>query len=407
MTLSRPGSAAASIAGAALCIDAILITIANSSVGAADDALWLIGLVGVVVASVIAAHDLGSARAPGVGRRLPAIALALGLIAVSGLALSALDAAGAHLSANRGVHDELGTFVVGLAWLLAGTTGRRRGRETLAAGLGTLLVALGIGSAGRSTPSASAAATRGAPVVSVAMPGTGLTLPASLPAGAVRVEATVAGRAPDRTLSFLRLDPGVSYAHALGAVARHHGDLDYLQGLGAIVLDAQMDRGRATATVSLTPGHYVALDTTAPSPAHWFIRPFTVAASAHPAPLPAPAATLSMIDFGFRGAARLREGELVRYVNDGFATHMALGLRVASAAAARRATTDLIAGRAGAAERLATTVYSFAGALSPGAVQEQPVTTPPGIYVLGCFMATQDGRDHTRLGMVRTITVIR
>jgi hypothetical protein len=31
----------------------------------------------------------------------------------------------------------------------------------------------------------------------------------------------------------------------------------------------------------------------------------------------------------------------------------------------------------------------------------------PGIYVLLCFMNTQDGREHTRLGMERTIKITK
>jgi hypothetical protein len=35
------------------------------------------------------------------------------------------------------------------------------------------------------------------------------------------------------------------------------------------------------------------------------------------------------------------------------------------------------------------------------------VTARPGIYVLVCFMDTQDHREHTRLGMERTIQIVK
>ena len=38
-------------------------------------------------------------------------------------------------------------------------------------------------------------------------------------------------------------------------------------------------------------------------------------------------------------------------------------------------------------------------------MQEETISAKPGIYVQVCFMQTQDGRDHTRLGMERIITI--
>jgi hypothetical protein len=35
------------------------------------------------------------------------------------------------------------------------------------------------------------------------------------------------------------------------------------------------------------------------------------------------------------------------------------------------------------------------------------VTEKPGVYVLACFMNTQDGRVHTQLGMERTIRIVK
>jgi hypothetical protein len=40
-------------------------------------------------------------------------------------------------------------------------------------------------------------------------------------------------------------------------------------------------------------------------------------------------------------------------------------------------------------------------------MQQQVLTAPPGIYVLACFMNTQDGREHTQLGMERTIRIVK
>ena len=46
------------------------------------------------------------------------------------------------------------------------------------------------------------------------------------------------------------------------------------------------------------------------------------------------------------------------------------------------------------------------GPASPGAMQQQVLTAPPGYYVEACFMNTQDGREHTQLGMVRLVQIV-
>jgi hypothetical protein len=40
-------------------------------------------------------------------------------------------------------------------------------------------------------------------------------------------------------------------------------------------------------------------------------------------------------------------------------------------------------------------------------MHQQVLNAKPGTYVLACFMSTRDGREHTRLGMVRTIHVVK
>jgi hypothetical protein len=43
--------------------------------------------------------------------------------------------------------------------------------------------------------------------------------------------------------------------------------------------------------------------------------------------------------------------------------------------------------------------------LTHGAYQQQVVHVRPGYWVLACFMDTQDGREHTQLGMERVIHI--
>jgi hypothetical protein len=55
----------------------------------------------------------------------------------------------------------------------------------------------------------------------------------------------------------------------------------------------------------------------------------------------------------------------------------------------------------GQVQRLATGQYTFFNLLTHGSYQQQVVRNRPGYWVLACFMETQNGRDHTLLGMER------
>jgi hypothetical protein len=50
---------------------------------------------------------------------------------------------------------------------------------------------------------------------------------------------------------------------------------------------------------------------------------------------------------------------------------------------------------------------TFAGPLSSGAFQQEVITARPGLYIQVCFMNTQDGREHTQLGMARMFRIVK
>ena len=136
--------------------------------------------------------------------------------------------------------------------------------------------------------------------------------------------------------------------------------------------------------------------------------PFTVASAPAPAALPAPQATVRSIEFGFRGPSTLRDGVLVRFENEGFLVHMNFALPVKNVKVARKVVQLLLAGKEKGLEKLISgPPASFAGPLSTGAYQQETITAAPGVYVEVCFMDTQDGRSHTRLGMERIIRIMR
>lgn len=228
-----------------------------------------------------------------------------------------------------------------------------------------------------------------------------ITVSGSTVAGAVNVVSTFTGKGQGNA-ALVRLNPGASIAAAAGAVQRHGGDLNYLDPYGALIFDASAP---GSAQTMLTPGNYVALNITGNGqPA---FAPFTVSQSNAPAALPNPGATVRAIEFNFRGASVLRSGGLVRFENDGFLVHMIVGIRVKNRAVAAAEMAALRAGKNKLSRKLAMGFENFQGPASPGALQQEVINAKPGIYVLACFMDTQDGREHTRLGMERTVRIIK
>jgi hypothetical protein len=253
--------------------------------------------------------------------------------------------------------------------------------------------------------SASGAATL--PTLNLALTGTkGISISGSEVSGAVNVVSTFTGKGQGQA-ALVHLNPGESpgaaFAQGFQAVQSHHGDLNALTALGdAVVFDAAAP---SSAQTVLTAGNYVALNITGHgTPA---FQEFAVAQSSSPAALPTPGGTVKAIEFGFRGAGSLHRGELVRFENDGFLVHMIVATRVKNMAFAAAVTTALKAGKGKLARRLSIGGANFAGPLSPGGMQQEVINATPGVYVLACFMNSQDGREHTQAGMVRTIKITK
>jgi hypothetical protein len=240
------------------------------------------------------------------------------------------------------------------------------------------------------------------PVMTITMNGKSVTVTGSTRSGGVEIVSKVSGEAQgDPTL--VRLDPGVSVGQLLKAAS---GDPNNIALIASVVFSPAANRGTSEAQAYLRPGNYVAVDLAmnAKIPP---LTTFTVTPAASPARLPKPGASLSAIEFGFRGAGRLRDGELVRFGNKGFLVHMMLAARARSKADAVKIARYLREGKTNKASKLATGLFTIFNLLTHDAYQQQVVHYQPGYYVLLCLMQTQDGRDHTQLGMERVIRVVR
>jgi hypothetical protein len=244
------------------------------------------------------------------------------------------------------------------------------------------------------------------PTLTLALTKNTITVGGSQVSGAVNIVTTVTGENNDSPGLFL-LRPGVTVAEFAAAAQRTVGKgspFDALDPYGSSVFFGFAAEGHpSSAETWLQPGTYIALEN---GNGH---AVFTVTPSAAPAVLPVPGAEIDAIDFGFRGASTLHDGELVRFKNDGYLIHMFLFAQAKSAADATKAEALLLAGKGNeAAKKYSTGVAGqFVGPLSHANLQQEVINEPPGVYVIYCAMNAEDGRDHFQLGMFRTITIVK
>jgi hypothetical protein len=248
------------------------------------------------------------------------------------------------------------------------------------------------------------------PTVSATVSPTSVVITGTVPSGAVNIATLgTSGKEPDLTLLLLKPGSTVQQAYSLFETNQASKDPNVVAQIGAIVFDNEAGKGKPSeAQTVLAPGTYVAINPEGEKSSKWPHTTFTVAASPSPAALPAAQATEKTIEFGFKGPSVLKTGELVRFENEGYLVHMDLAFGVKSRSAAQKVVKGLLTGNEKGLEKLvAGPPANFAGPLSTGSYQQEVITAKPGWYVQACFMQTQDGRPHTRLGMERIIKIVK
>jgi hypothetical protein len=254
----------------------------------------------------------------------------------------------------------------------------------------------------------SAAATSTLPTLSLTVTKSSITVGGAMQSGGVNVVSTATGVKEASVILFL-LKPGATFDEVEAAIQKAHGDINVTSKYGSLVFDAEVSPGQSSEVQTyLQPGQYVALLPGGEGKGSKAHAIFTVTAAASPVALPTPQATISSIEFGFRGPSTLHDGELVRFENEGFLVHMDIAAPVKNMKAAKQAVKDLFTGKEKAVEKLISgPPAAFAGPLSHEAFQQETITAKPGIYVEVCFMDTQDRRQHTLLGMERIIRIVK
>jgi hypothetical protein len=249
-----------------------------------------------------------------------------------------------------------------------------------------------------------AAPAGGLPRITIAMTGKKISVSGALQSGGVEIASQVTHEAQGNPV-LVRLDPGVTLAQLFAVLPKVANDPNNLYGIGQIVFSVEAPKGTSVAQATLAAGQYVALDLTQTSQPP--LTTFKIATASAPATLPRPGATVASIEFGFRGPGVLRDGELVRFENQGFLVHMIVAAQGKSLAGARKIAQLLKAGKDNQAQKLAIGFANYDEALSHGSYEQFVLHSRPGYWVLACFMDTQDHREHTRLGMERVIRIAK
>jgi hypothetical protein len=246
------------------------------------------------------------------------------------------------------------------------------------------------------------------PTLTLALTKTSITVAGATQSGAVNVVTTATGTKEASAILFL-MKPGATISEVEAYLAsKKVKDPNYANKWGSIVFDTEATPGTANeAQIVLQPGQYLALSGEGEG-AVKLRASFTVTAATSPVALPVAQATESAIDFAFRGPSTLHDGELVRFENEGFLVHMDFVFPTKSEKAAKEIVKALLTGKEKGLEKLvAGPPVVFTGPVSHEAFQQETITAKPGIYVQACFMDTQDGRSHTRLGMERIIKIVK
>jgi hypothetical protein len=244
------------------------------------------------------------------------------------------------------------------------------------------------------------------PKVTISTDGTSISVGGAVQSGAVNVVTKVTGE-PQANPILVRLNPGVTPKRLIDFLhTKAANDPNNVDRFGSIMFDAQAPKGMSTVQTRLQPAKYVAIDA-ARGPSNAPTASFTVGRAAQPASLPKPDATVKAIDFAFKGPAKLHRGSLVRFKNSGFVAHMNIALPTANGADARKLVKALRTGNNNARKLITGQPLTWLGTVSTGAVQQMKLDAKPGFYVMACFEDTQDGREHTLLGMERAVHVVK
>lgn len=287
------------------------------------------------------------------------------------------------------------------------TTFRRRGRRgaavaALAATAGGVCALVAQAQDSTRPPTVGVKLTTGAPA---------LTGAEALGTGPVTFKA--ASAKGERSFTLVRVTDGVDPEQLAAALDKVKGE-DAIEAERAkfkIVIDGRASPKHAyQATGELTPGSYIALDTTRQRGTPHTV--FSVGSTPSGAAAPKPDATVDMADYKFTVSRSLKAGGIVRFRNRGKAFHMAISFKVQSPKAAAELTAGLKKKGANPEKLFPKYVRGTGTGVDPvsdGTSSDVRIADKPGNYVFVCFWGSKQsgGKPHFAKGMVKAYKVVK
>ncbi|THF84303.1 hypothetical protein E7T09_20000 [Deinococcus sp. KSM4-11] len=245
----------------------------------------------------------------------------------------------------------------------------------------------------------------------------GYRAPATVAAGAVTVTFKNSGKIPV-DLAFFRLKPGVTDAQfqaAATAVATQSAKdaswkLNQMVEVAGGVGDVPPGQSGA-ATITLVPGKYLLASLDADEKTHktalsmGFLKTITVTGSAMGS---APAADykINMVDYRFELPTNATAGRHTwQVMNSGKEPHFALVAKLMPGKTLKDAMAALMSQSQSGPPPMDFEHAVFAQVLTTGHAETVTWNLSKGSYVVVCFVATKDGTEHARMGMLQQLDV--
>ena len=276
----------------------------------------------------------------------------------------------------------------------------------------TIVLLVGDGTAAASAPPDEPGALT---VVEVTLDDYSFAMPDTLPAGAVRIEATNVG-AEDHEVSFARVIDGATVADVAAAESNTAADalLDFYGGPTEVRPGAS-----ETVEVDLPAGTYLVLDFI-PSPDGTphvdknMFKVVTVGGATGTSEAPAPSAaelavddveaTIDLFEYGFNISDGFDGDGRVLVTNSGEQAHDISIFRIDESGSYDELLFNASGG--GAVDPTLYLGYGGVSTIDPGVAAVVELRLEPGEYAIACFVPdTGDGRPHLKHGMIQPLTI--
>jgi hypothetical protein len=224
----------------------------------------------------------------------------------------------------------------------------------------------------------------------------------ALKAGQTRL-VIKASRAGERGILVFKVREGVTRDEVTRAVPRIQDPSD-TKRYGEFVASAFVSPGGTYATtINLPAADYAIIDMSRKPVTRGFFR---TGPDAGTAAAPAPAASVALDDYRFRGASTLPREGVLRVTNEGDVLHHALALPLRKGVDTKALMRDLKRGKEPSQRLFSGPPQALVEIVSPGTENAVEAKLKRGKTLLVCFLQDSPrAKPHSALGMAKVVTV--